>query len=540
MRIKHLLAIASVFAGALAAHGVPARPGYHTLTGPDGNPVTVEMRGDENFHYFVDLEGRTLVRSASGQLQYMSPAEFTTRMTEVAATSVTRRKPGEIKRTFPTTGTVRGLVILCEFPETKFQEKSTREYFDAKINQLNYEGPETFGSVADFFAEQSCGVFTPVFDVVGPVTMPHAASYYSANGLNLTDFFRDMCIAADEECDVDFTRYDVDNDGFVDFVFGIFAGYSQAQSLNAGDIWPAMMHLDNYVYDMFDGMYLNIAACASELKGAEGTEHDGVGTICHEFSHILGLPDIYDATYGGGNGMNHWDIMDVGTYNGDGKIPCGYTAMDRYTLGWLDPIELTGAGTDYELPNIVDSNKAVFIVNPENENEYFTLENRQLTGFDSGLPGHGLIISQVNYDKNVWNKNTVNSPGLSGFEHVALIAADNSHLAATESGDPFPGVKGITEFTAATRPAAHWISTDKDCEMPITNIRETEDGRILFDYGTTSGLTDIEAPAMTIDELIAAGAQVFNIAGQRVNPAALTPGIYIVNYQGEARKFTVR
>lgn len=537
MRFKYLVALASVFTGALMAYGVPARPGFHTLVGPDGSPLEVEMRGDENFHYFIDRDGRRMVRTDAGNLQLIADAEFEACM---SAAAKARRAPAEINRTFPTTGTVRGLVILCEFPDCKFQEASTREYFDAKINQLGYEGDETFGSVADFFAEQSKGLFTPEFDVVGPVTMPHPASYYSNGALDLSNFFRDLCTLADTECDVDYSRYDVDDDGFVDFVFGIFAGYSQAQSLNPGDIWPAMQYLENYVYDIFDDKYLNIAACASELRGAEGTDHDGIGTICHEFSHILGLPDIYDTRSGSGYGMGHYDIMDVGTYNGDGKIPSGYTAMDRYTLGWLEPVELTGSGTDFELPALVESNTAVFIINPDNDAEYYTLENRQNTGFDSGLPGHGMVITHVCYDPKVWKNNTVNAVSASGYEHVQLVAADNMRLTTSEAGDPFPGTKGVTEFSATTLPAAVWRMSDGAFGMPLSNIREMEDGTIKFDYGTTSGIADVTASAMTAAEMIAAGATVYNLAGVAVAPSDLEKGVYIVRLADKTCKYVVR
>lgn len=537
MRLKYLVASASLFLGTLTMLGVPARPGFHTLTGPDGLPVEVEMRGDEIFHYFVDRQGQRMVRAETGGLRIMDQSEFDVRLASAARV---RRAPAEINRTFPTTGTVRGLVILCEFPERKFQESSTREYFDSKINRLGYEGDETFGSVADFFAEQSMGLFMPVFDVVGPVTMPHPASYYVNGQMDLSNFFRDLCTLADSECDVDFSRYDIDEDGFVDFVFGIFAGYSQAQSLNADDIWPAMQYLENYVFDIFDDKYLNVAACASELRDADGVEKDGIGTICHEFSHILGLPDIYDTRNGDGYGMGHFDIMDVGTYNGGGKIPSGYTAMDRYTLGWLDPIELSGTGTDFELPSLVETNKAVFIVNPQNNAEYYTLENRQPDGFDSGLPGHGMVVSHVCYDPKVWKNNTVNAPMMSGYEHVQLVPADNNRLTTSEGGDPFPGTKKVVEFSATTVPTATWRTTDNIFDMPLTNIRELEDGTILFDYGATSGITDIAAPGMTVEQMITAGATFYNLAGIAVAPDNLARGIYIVRYKDTVRKFVVK
>lgn len=531
MRKRTLLAFCAVMLASAAMQGVPARPGFHKVVAPDGSEMELELVGDEHFHYFVTPGGERFIRDGEGMFIPVSSSELEMRRGKALASRVA---PEEITRTFPTTGTVRGLVILAEFPECKFREENTREYFDSKINSRGYEGSETFGSVADFFDEQSCGRFSPVFDVVGPVTLPHPASYYVNGKLDLSDYFRDLCNLADAECDVDFSRYDIDDDGFVDFIFSIFAGYSQAQSLNADDIWPAMQYLENFVYELYDDKYLNVAACASELKGASGSDRDGIGTICHEFSHILGLPDIYD-TYGGtGYGMGHYDIMDIGTYNGGGTTPAGFTAMDRYTLGWLDPVVLEGTGSDFELEDLVGSNKAAFIVNPENNAEFFTLENRQKTGFDSALPGHGLLVTQVHYDPKIWKKNAVNTVMVSGYEHVRLMAADNNWLNTTEGGDPFPGLKENTSFGPDTKPGAVWHTTSNRMDCPLSNIRETSDGKILFDFGSGAGVATPEGEALSADELIARGAIIYTPSGVRVTRPG--KGLHILRHEGKTMK----
>lgn len=300
-----------------------------------------------------------------------------------------------------------------------------------------------------------------------------------------------------------------------------------------------MQYLSNFVYDIFDDKYLNVAACASELKGKEGVDKDGIGTICHEFSHILGLPDIYDTRSGSGYGMGHYDVMDVGTYNGDGKIPCGYTAMDRYTLGWLEPIEITGAGKDFELKSLIDNNEAAVIVNPENNTEYLTLENRQLKGFDSGLPGHGLIVSQVHYDPKVWKGNTVNTPMISGYEHVRLLAADKNWLKTSEAGDPFPGDAGITGFGIPGVYEISWNTTSNMFDLPVTNIRESAEGTILFDYGHDAGISELHDKCLPIGEIIKAGAKVYSLSGHELSGKLLSPGIYILNYKGEVIKVKI-
>ncbi len=457
--------------------------------------------------------------------------------------------PGPIDRAFPTTGSVRGLIIMAEFSDVKFLEKTTRDYIDTKVNSENFVSEEAAGSVADYFREQSKGLFTPVFDVVGPVTLPNTRASYGLFD-NMLGLYRDAASAADKEADVDFTKYDVDEDGYVDFIFVIFPGHSRSQGGPMEAIHPSMDDLTNKVFVKYDGLYLSRAACSSELKGGEGENWDGIGTICHEFSHVLGLPDVYDSNYSGGYGMYHYDVMDYGSQNDDRRRPAGYTAMDRYTLGWLEPEILTETTYDVELKNLIDSNKAYFIVNPENENEYYTLENRQKVGFDAGLPGHGLVISLVNYDKKLWSDNKVNVPTVAGYEHVMLIAADDDKPAKAtpdqEAGDPFPGTKGVTSFGGSTTPAAVWKSTGTTPTFLINNIRETEDGVIKFDFiADASGVNSVGDETVNVSGGYGCvnapeGARVYSIDGAEVGREGLAAGIYVVCVNGRSVKVLVK
>lgn len=539
-------ALAGLAMLAASASAVPPIPGFVTITQPDGSTVEARIIGDSEFHYYqlrdgsymtADLSDGFLRPATMPQIERLRAADLERRE---ARQIETRANPGPIKRDFPTTGTVKGLIVLAEFQDVKFQESSTPEYFRTKLNEEGYSGEETIGSARDYFVEQSNGVFTPEFDVVGPITLPKTRSEYGMYE-DLDNLFRDAAVLADTECDVNFADYDIDGDHKVDFFFVIFAGHGEAQGGPVETVWPAMKDMTYFINDRFDGKYIGVAACSCELKGGSGTALDGVGTVCHEFSHILGLPDIYDPQGTGGYGMGHYDMMCYGPYNGDMRVPSGYTAMDRYTLGWITPRVLDAPAKDVELRDIISSNECIFLVNPENVNEYYTLENRQPVGFDSELPGHGLVISYVNYNKNAWKKNTVNAL-LSGYEHVSIVAADNSRtLNSTgsqnfEAGDPFPGTTGVTSFTDETKPAAVWKATGKELTvgMPITNIRETPEGVILFDFMADSGIED-----SFITE--AEGAKsYYTIQGLRVS-GDLPAGIYIERgADGNSRKVIVK
>lgn len=547
MKLKTFLTSATLALALPNAMAVPAKPGIHTFTQPDGTVIEASLVGDEHFHYYRMADGTELLRDADGFLRKADASQILSMQNKAIAKEATM--PGTIRQTFPTTGTVRGLIIMAEFQDKKFLPKTTREYIDTKVNSENFVSDEALGSVVDYFREQSGGAFTPVFDVVGPVTLPKKCADYGLTE-DLVNFYRDACIAADTQAGVDFSIYDVNNDDFVDFVFVIFAGHGEAQGGSSDCIWPAMMYLENSVYDYFDDKNLNVAACACELKDAEGEEWDGVGTICHEFSHILGLPDVYDARYSGGYGMGHYDMMDVGPYNADGRIPAGYTAMDRYTVGWLDPVVLSEPAKDVELPSLVESNKAYFIVNPDNGDEYYTLENRQPVGFDAGLPGHGLIISHIHYDPKIWSRNTVNSPSQSGYEHIQLMAADNKWIAnpAGEAADPFPGTDGVTEFTDDTTPAATWhTGSSAKVGKPVTNIRENSDGLITFDFDMLN--SGISRPGTAGETGISGGsgfiiaprdARIYTLAGIETTRTGLAPGIYLVKTADRCAKVIVR
>lgn len=572
MNFRKLFLISAFALGALSLSAVPARPGLHRLSQPDGTQVEVFIYGDEHFHYYETPSGEMLMRDAAGALRPISlekdgslvaKGEISGKPTSVAdrklfleaaarmRTDALERKgfmktaPAAIPLSFPTTGEVMGLVLLCEYQDVKFSENATNGHYNKICNERNYKGPEAYGSVIDYFSSQSNGQFNPKFDVFGPITLPYEMAHYGVNE-DLVNQFRDACLEADKQ-GLDFSKYDINEDGFVDFVFVVYAGYGEAQGGPAQSVWPAMMDLSDHVFDYFDGLNLGVAACSCELKGGSGTTLDGVGTICHEFSHILGLADIYDTSSQGGHGMSHYDLMDVGSYNDNQITPSGYTAMDKYTLGWIEPIVLEESQMDVTLQPFNSTHQAAFIVNPDNANEYYTLENRQQQGWDGGIPGHGLVITYCHYDPVHWRRNTVNALA-SGYEHVRIVAADNVWAAtvADEANDPFPGGMKNTSFSAKTTPAAKWQSTKNAFLPSITNIRESADGVITFDFNAdTTPVADIEAGEADLfvdgNSIIAPdGALIFDISGRRVRAENLSGGVYIVRTQESSVKVVVK
>lgn len=527
---------ASAFLGISSLFALPARSIPETVTQPDGTVVTVRVVGDEFYHYQMTADGIPVVRGADGFYRY---AELTPDGTVVAGQVIARdahlrtasdkvyleqlatrqvsqgmvaqrqlkrqqKLRSVTRRTAQaTTGDdVHGLVLLVEFSDKKFDPTNTLEDFKEMMNKEGYDYQGAIGSARDYFIAQSDGQFRPTFDVVGPITLDRAMAYYGGNDKYTGNDSRpeEMVIDACRkiESTVDFTIYDRDNDGFVDLVYVIYAGYGESANDNAGSlddtIWPHAY----YVYQgagkevSVDGKLLDAYACSAELQGNTGTYRDGIGSFCHEYSHTLGLPDFYD-TGGSNYGMSSWSLMDYGCYNGpdmngdghsDGSVPVGYTAYEREFCGWLTIEELTSPAT-VSLENLADSKKAYKIVSSD-KNQYFTLENRQQTGWDTYMVSSGLMILKVDYDQMIWDNNIVNCEPTR--QRMTIMPADNHRSFYDETGDLYP-YNNNNSFTDQSAPASK-TNTGLSLGKPVTNITQAN-GVITFDF---MGGSAIDAP----------------------------------------------
>ena len=317
-------------------------------------------------------------------------------------------------------------------------------------------------------------------------------SYYGANDSSGEDgrpghMIADGLSAAD--ANMDFSIFDNDGDGKVEFVYCIYAGYGENVTGNSTNtIWPHQWELSSSVgVKTHDGVKFDVYACSNELAVSEsfaqqygGYYLSGIGVMCHEFSHCLGLPDLYDTTYSSGlSTFNYWDLMDSGSYTAEGYVPVGYSAYARDFMGWKS-LEVINERGDYSMVSInKKEGKGYKIVNDANSNEYFVLENRQVDVWDTYLFNTGMLISHIDYDKNIWNNNTLNTN--KNHLRYSLVPADNeileytgsngSAVSASYRGDVWPGTSGNTEFTDTSVPAAK-VFTGGYLGKPVTNIKE--------------------------------------------------------------------
>ncbi len=453
----------------------PANRKWQQRQMTDGTKVTVRLVGDESYHYWETADGQWLDLQSDGTF---APADKAKKSPQ--ATADIRRSPGT-RNLAP-----RGLVILAQFEDTKFEAENDLPAFYDLLNKEGYDYNGAYGSAADYFKAQSDGQYQPVFDVVGPVTLAHETAYYGASGTSygtsfddifIADFIVDAVLAADEK-GCDFTQYDADNNGVVDIVYVIYAGKGEADGGSSSTIWPHNWDLSSafswglthgesdysaYNLPKLDGKTISTYACSAELNGEE--YRAGIGTFCHEFSHVLGLPDYYVTSR---NATNYdkdytpgaWSIMDYGLYNNDGKTPPNYSTHDKYFMKWLTPKFL--AKDAAENVKVTAKYNDVYLINGKTTTSAYNanttvwyLENRQQSGWDEYLPGHGLCVWEVKYNNSNWTGNTPNNNAV-GY---TIVTADNptrpykpcvyNTQAGDESATPFPGTTGVTTYTPA-------------------------------------------------------------------------------------------
>lgn len=550
---------------AMTMMAVPAKRGvWKTLKLQDGTEVRAQLVGDEFGACWRGVDGKNYVKSGDSFVILNSEiAKRSNARKEMALKSRAKRLKANVTRRAAgnrsaLTGDKKGLIILVNFKDTKFQtsDAETQALYNNVANTQGYSDDNGFsGSVADYFKDQSRGVFNLTFDVVGPVTVSQKASYYGENDAETEQDSRpaEMVIEAVNLAKSkvnNWQQYDWDNDGEVDQVMIIYAGEGEASGGAEATIWPHEYSLASAKYygegtgpvTVDNNLKVNTYAVANEgmveqsLFG-ESFTYMGIGTICHEFSHCLGLMDMYDTAYGGNFGMDAWSLMDQGSYNNNGFTPANYTSFEKQQIGWITPKELTTATTVTALQALADADDFYRITNKGNENEYYLLENRQQKGWDQYVPSSGLLVLHVDYDDEIWAWNLANTNNsdasegvLNDHQRCTIFHADGKEKSAElyaklsdlvtayeneqdddkadaiyeeyekVSGeldkdlqnDVFP--IGSTELSNTTTPRAFTYNANSDgrklMNIKISEITQNADGTIAFNFAPDNSGTE--------------------------------------------------
>ena len=582
------LMLCSLTSWAAKAESIPVQ-----VRQADGTVITVILRGDEHINWYTTLDGVLLVQGednnyyigqverngkliATKQLAHealsRSQAErnliakqdkekFFAYVNKIAEESEnaydkTPLTRGPIIDTgwrgvpyFPHTGSPKALVILAEFQDTTFTIQDTKDVFtnylmnEDHFKDKRYNQDQNYKGVRGYFKDCSYGKFTPTFNVIGPVKLPKEQTYYGAGSDNIKALIEDACSAVDGM--VNFADYDANNDGIVDLVYVIYAGHSANIGGNkTTDIWPKSGTVT--ISKKLNGKNIRRYGVSNELAGLENKTKDketinGIGLFCHEFSHTLGLPDIYayntDAENQDNQGMEFWDIMDGGTGIRGGRVPASYLAWEREVMGWMNIDELKNDITINNLKSIDNGGKAYKIVNPKNSNEYIVLQSIQKgpwnQGWGDGTYGKGLFAYRISYPSG--KVNVFDYPNnVKGKPRVIPIPADGKILAAANAGgsittyiqqlngDPYPynGINKIDEFT---------MYDGTILKRSISDIVENDTERHVsfkFKNNETNGIQ-----SLSIVERTTSDNRIYTLDGRYVGTDAsiLPHGIYIQN-----------
>ena len=602
---------------AMTAGAVKMKPGINIIKQADGTTITVRAYGDEDLSYFLASDGTLLyqkgtnfyiagvkadgtlystgvlahepsmrtIKEISAIKAQNAKAFYNSMETQAKANKVRREPMTPDNSLLPSLGKHKIPVILVEFSDVEFSVENPKATFDKYLNGKELFNKETdpemgqnYASVAKYFKDMSFGKFEPEFEVFGPVNLGKPLATYGAGyssqenmGLLLTD----ACTAVDDE--VDFTQYDSNDDGNIDLIYIIYAGFSQSIAGNSTDcIHPKSGYLS--LAKSFDGMDVKRYGVNNELNGtpadqANGPIINGIGLFCHEFSHCMGLPDLYPksgsiAEACINQNMDYWSLMDAGEYTANGYRPTAYTAWERERLGWMEIGTLTGP-SNVELKSLDEGGAAFRIYNDKDEtgHEYYIVENVQNNGWNKNLFGNGLMVTHVDYLSSQFSLGGCKVNNTEGHPRMHVMAADgmfvpeyflgstiedsyitflkehNADLVAKyggqvfsiedykaeAAGDLFPGTSNATSLTDDSQPMKAWTYNGETMGKPITDItNDTEKGIVSFKFmgggEPVDGINEVTVNKTT-------DSRVYSISGTYMGNDinSLPKGIYIRN-----------
>jgi len=592
---KTLLSIAFALMGVTSIFAAKAKPGLTNIIQSDGSQLTIRLNGDENHHWYSTSDGILLVQvgssyyiaqveedgslKATPQLAHNENARGERELNVIAQqdkekffnvisedTQVLAKPIGSTNPAyFPHIGSPKALVILVQFQDVKFKTTDPIATFTHYLKgEAGEAAPEAnnayssqwnnYGSVLQYFHDMSGGQFTPQFDIVGPVTVSKNSAYYGSNGNGREGgdtYFTEMIAEACKQVSgqVNFADYDQNNDGYVDLVYIIYAGYSESINGNSADcLWPKSGTAGIYDPDnsnqllTLNGKKIRRYGINNEINGKQDDTDgegrpllNGIGLFCHEFTHTMGIPDLYP-TVGSSRVDNqnpeYWDLMDGGEYTYNGYCPTPYTPWEMDVMGWTTPTDLGKEAIQVSL-NSYANDRTAYKINGENA-EYLLLQNIQKEGWWKYQFGHGLLVWRIDYPYetvSLDNKlnNTIGKPNVMIVPADGYVISDYNHgegyqwtdaeYNASLKADPFPGTQNVTELLSVKL-------NNSTLEKPIYNIKE-ENGIITFDY-LKDFTTGIDSPITNTDT--DKDARIYTLDGRYVGTDAsqLTKGVYII------------
>jgi M6 family metalloprotease-like protein len=353
--------------------------------------------------------------------------------------------------------TYRLAVIPVEFADVKHNEKITTKDWEESLFSLNAyskknsaTGQPVFGSLNDYYQEQSCGAFRvegKVFDWVE--VGKKRPDYAPGTGQNEKTAFVSEAMAKVA------ARDGADALKSYDGLFLLYAG-ERVQTNRGGLFWP---HRANATVQGKRWPYF--------IVQEGGPRMSSISVIAHEFGHMLGLPDLYARPENpGSEGLGGWCAMS--NENGSGR-PQHFGAWCKEQLGWLKPVVVDPTVKQRLVlsPVVGSSTECVKVLVRPDGSEYLLLENRRKKGFDQDLAAEGLLIWRVVRNRPILEE----SHGVDGPSGPRVFLREV----------PFPS-RANDAFTPYTTPSSR-SQLGGGLPVHLTTIRKLPDGRISFAIG---------------------------------------------------------
>jgi immune inhibitor A len=436
--------------------------------------------------YFIQNQNQLVQRGVN--------APWSSQQSELRKTLPNNYQERSVGPTKTPTGPWKALAILVKFSDKPQNVITT--YFDNLLF-----GTAT-GTVRDYYRKVSYGALDIITvnlpSATGWLTAPQTYAYYvdGKNGFgtyprNAQKLVEDVIDAADAS--IDFSQYDNDHDGSVDALYIIHSGSGAEFTGSNNDIWS---HAGGTSKPLTrDGVTILQYSMEPEYWLAPGDMTCGV--FAHELGHAaFGLPDLYDTDYSS-TGLGEWSLMAGGSWNGAGSLggsPAFPDAWSHVQMGYVVPTNITADMVNVPIANMQNTSQVYRIwKNGMAGLQYFLIQNRQQTGYDTYLPGNGLTIYHI--DETVQNGNTQEwYPGNTSAGHylVALEQADGifdlEHgLNRGNAGDAYPGSTNNRLFTNVTVPGS-LDYTGVDTKVRVNNISNS--GNVMTaDFSIDLGIT---------------------------------------------------
>lgn len=594
---KILLSIAFALMGIASGFAAKAHTGLTTITQSDGSQLTIRLHGDEHFSWYSTADDVLLVQVGNNYYVAQVEEDGTLKATPQLAHNAGERgaveeqvinnqdkekflnllnaEPQALAKPigtvtpayFPHTGSPKALVILVEFQDVKFRSQNPVATFthylkgaegeaapEANNAYVTTKGMVNYGSVSQYFNDMSQGKFIPQFDIVGPVTVSMNSAYYGSNTGGTDANFKEMIAEAckNVSTNVNFADYDQDNDGYIDLVYIIYAGYSESFGGNSADcLWPKSGSATfnepgtNISLKLNGNKMISRYGINNELNGTQKNWIEGkpllngIGLFCHEFSHTMGLPDLYptvETSRVDNQNPEYWDLMDGGEYTYSGYFPTPYSPWEMDVMGWTTPIELGDEAKQVSLTSYA-SDRTAYKINGEND-EYLLIQNLQTDGWWRGITKYfnttGMLVWRIDYPYQTVSlgnrlNNEIGKPNVMIVPADGYVISDYNHGKGKKwtddeykeslKGDPFPGTGDVKELLSVKL-------NNSTLEKPFYNIKETN-GVITFDY-LKDFATGIDSPVIQQNQ--EKDTRIFSLDGRYLGTDAsqLTKGVYII------------